>query len=370
MQVLQQALHDLDRAWHDWAIGKRGMPRFKRRTGEQSFRDPQGVWAKRSSKRFGVVKIKGVGQMRVRLHRPISGVIKSATVIREADGTWFISLTVQRRSRERKPNGLPPVGVDLGVVVPVATSDGELIGKGLQTLRLKERERLLRLERQLARCKRGSHNRQKVLLRINRLKARQRRRRTNFVEQVSYDLAKSHGLIAFETLAKCNMTKSAKGTVDNPGRNVAQKAGLNRAILDRSWGKIQTRSEQKAPKHGSYVVYAPAAYSSQECPACHAVDAASRVSQSRFVCTTCGYAAHADVKAAITILERALGRGLIPAVAGGTPVAASQGYKPGRRVRAAVESSGKPSLGSRNTRRGQGRSLLRNPAEASPVTAW
>jgi putative transposase len=146
------------------------------------------------------------------------------------------------------------VGVDLGVVVPVATSEGELIGEDLRTLRPKETERLLRLQRQLARCRRGSKNRGKVLLRINRLKARQRRRRREFVEQVSADLTRSHGLIAFEALAKRNLTRSARGTVDDPGSNVRQKAGLNRSILDRSWGKLQTRTERKAAKAGAVVV--------------------------------------------------------------------------------------------------------------------
>ncbi len=359
MQVLRQKLRDLDRAWGRWATGKGGMPRVKKRTGEQRISDPQNVWARREGKRFGLVKIQGVGQVRVRLHRPISGTVKRATVIGEADGKWFISLTVERRTHEIVPNGKAAVGIDLGVVVPVATSDGELIGEGFATLRPKELERMLRLERQLARSKRGSRNKQKVLLRINRLKARQRRRRTDFVEQVSADLTKNHGLIVFERLAMRRMTRSARGTVDAPGRNVRQKAGLNRSILDRSWGQLQVRTEQKAAKNGSRVLYVPAAYTSQECPVCHVIDAASRGSRGRFVCTSCGHAGHADVKAAITVLDRA------PTLfAGGTPVTACQGSTPGRRKAAETPASGR-GLGSRNQRRGQGRSTLRNPAEAS-----
>ena len=272
MQVLQQSLRDLDRAWRSWACGKGGMPRFKKRSGAQRICDPQNVWARRASKRFGVVKIQGVGRVRIRLHRPLSGTVKRATVTREADGPWFVSLTVRRRTHVVAPNGKPAVGVDLGVVVPVGTSDGDLIGQDLQTLRPKEQERL---QRQLARCQRGSRNRGNVLLRINRLKAHQRRRRKEFVEQVSAELTKNHGLIAFEALEKRSMTRSARGTVDNPGRNVRQKAGLNRAILDRSWGQLQTRTEQKAGKAGAVVVYVPAAYSSQQCPVCHTIDAAS-----------------------------------------------------------------------------------------------
>jgi putative transposase len=359
MQVLQQSLRDLDRAWGHWVCGKVGMPRFKKRSGELRICDPQHVWVRRASKRFGVVKIQGVGRVRIRLHRPFSGTVKRATVIREADGHWFIALTVRRRTHEVAPNSKPAVGVDLGVVVPVATSDGALIGQGLQTLRPKELERLLRLQRQLARCQRGSRNRGKVLLRINRLKGRQRRRRRDFVEQVSADLTKSHGLIAFEALQTRSMTRAARGTVDSPGSKVRQKAGLNRSILDRSWGRLQTRTEQKAGKAGAVVVYVPTAYSSQECPVCHAIDAASRVSQSSFVCTSCGHAGHADVNAAIVILER-----VSQMYAGGTPVAACQGTQPGRRT-AAAEPHGYGGRGSRNQRREQGPSTLRYLAEAS-----
>jgi putative transposase len=151
------------------------------------------------------------------------------------------------------------------------------------------------------------------------------------------------------------MTRSARGTLDSPGSNVRQKAALNRSILDRAWGALQTRTEQKARKAGAQVLYVPAAHSSQECPACHTTDPASRLSRGRFVCTSCGHAGHADVKAAITILERSL--------AGGTPVTACQGPTPGRR-KAAETPASRRGPGSRNQRRGQGQSTLRNPAEA------
>ena len=94
------------------------------------------------------------------------------------------------------------------------------------------------------------------------------------------------------------MTRSAKGTRENPGRSVRQKAGLNREILRSAWGLLVRRLEEKAP--GRVEKIKPH-YTSQRCSACGQVDGNSRESQARFVCTACGYACHADVNAAINI---------------------------------------------------------------------
>ena len=94
------------------------------------------------------------------------------------------------------------------------------------------------------------------------------------------------------------MTRSAKGTREAPGRNVRAKAGLNRGILRSGWGLLVRRLEQKAPGRVEKV---NPAFTSQRCSACGQVDAKSRKSQARFVCTACGYACHADVNAAKNI---------------------------------------------------------------------
>jgi putative transposase len=329
MQILQQTLRDLDQAWSGWLRGKKGKPRFKRKQDSCSFRDPQHVYCTRASEKWAFIKIQGLGQIKTRLHRPVSGIIKHATMTLEPDGKLYISLCVKRRTHEAKPRELPPAGADLGVIVPLALSSGETFGEDFRSLTVKEEERLLRLERQRERQKKGSNNRQKTQLAINTLKSRQRHRRQDLIEQVSSYLAKNHSLVAFEDLSVKNMTASAKGTVDNPGKNVKQKAGLNRVILDKSWGAVRTRSEQKLSRAGGAAPRVPAAYTSRKCPECHWIDGESRVSRGLFVCTSCGHAGHADVNAAKNILERALGEGAQATVdalilAGGTPVAASR----------------------------------------------
>ena len=105
-------------------------------------------------------------------------------------------------------------------------------------------------------------------------------------------------VIRVEDLQITNMTRSAKGTRENPGWNVRAKAGLNRGILGSGWGLLVRRLEDKAP--GRVEKIRPA-FTSQQCSACGHVDAKSRESQARFVCTACGFALHADVNAARNI---------------------------------------------------------------------
>ena len=188
------------------------------------------------------------------------------------------------------------VGVDRGVTVAVALSTGEMTSpKGL---RAKEAERLLRLQRRLARARRGSNRRRKVRTLIGRLKARDGDRRKDWLEKTSTDLAARFDVIRVENLNVKGMTASAAGTVQNPGRNVAQKAGLNRGILKSGWGLLAGRLEQKAPGR---VEKAKAAYTSQTCNACKHIAAESRQSQATFVCVACGHRANADVNAARNI---------------------------------------------------------------------
>jgi len=111
-------------------------------------------------------------------------------------------------------------------------------------------------------------------------------------------IARRFDVIRVEDLQIATMTRSAKGTRESPGRSVRQKAGLNRGILRSGWGLLVRRLQDKAPGRIEKV---SAAFTSQRCSACGQVDARSRESQARFVCTACGYAAHADVNAAINI---------------------------------------------------------------------
>jgi putative transposase len=188
------------------------------------------------------------------------------------------------------------VGIDRGVAVSAALSTGEMLhAPGLTT---REKARLLRLKRKLARARRGSNRRARVRLAIARLRARETDRRRDWAEKTSTGIARRFDVIRVEDLQIRHMTRSAKGTAENPGLNVRAKAGLNRQILRSGWGLLVRRLHDKAP--GRVEKITPA-FTSQRCSACGHVDRKSRESQAGFRCTACGYACHADVNAARNI---------------------------------------------------------------------
>jgi transposase len=135
-------------------------------------------------------------------------------------------------------------------------------------------------------------------LAIARLKARETDARKDWVEKVSTDLARRFDVIRVEDLKIRNMTRSAKGTVEAPGRNVRQKSGLNREIMRSAWGLLVSRLEDKAPGRVEKI---NSAFTSQRCSACGHVAAESRKSQAPFACVACSFACNADVNAARNI---------------------------------------------------------------------
>jgi putative transposase len=317
-QVLQQTLRDLDTAYSRFFSGHAGYPTFRSRWAKQTFTVPQRATCTRTSKRWGTVTLPGahkVGlagderRLRVRMHRSLGGTpTGKITYSCEPDGTWWVVVhTAAHPSREVRPSGpRTPVGIDLGVKIPVATSAGEFVG--YRPLAPKEAERLRRLQRQLARQQKGSRNRAKTRLAIAKLQARARRRRVDFARQTAVSLCRAHDLVVFEDLRIAAMTRSARGTVHTPGRNVAAKSGLNRETLNVGWGQLVEQTLRVAKSHGTRVVMVDPRHTSQTCPACETIDPASRVTRSRYVCTQpgCGYTGHADTGAAINILNRGL----------------------------------------------------------------
>lgn len=301
--VLQQTLMDLDRACREhgtwnvkWRSGRRWSP---------SFRFPAGnlIEVQRLGRKWGRAKLPKLGWVRFRWSRALGGAVRSATVSRDGKH-WYISFLVEdgRTTPERHVSA-SAVGVDRGVVIAVACSDGAIFDRPFTTTA--ERRRHLRLQQKLARQKKGSANRADTVAAIGRLRRRERQRRRDFCAQVAHRLASRHGTVVLEDLRTKNMTASAKGTRAEPGRNVTQKAGLNRAILDKGWNLFELALQNVARQNGCQVVKVPAAFTSQTCSRCRAVDPASRESQARFRCTACGYSENADLNAASNILYAA-----------------------------------------------------------------
>jgi putative transposase len=167
-----------------------------------------------------------------------------------------------------------------------------------------EDERLRRLQRQLGRQVKGSRRHEKTKLAIAKIYARQARRRHDFAHKVSHTLATTHSLVGTEDLKVKNMTASASGTVENPGKNVAAKRGLNKAIMEQCWGLISELLDYKCEWYGSYHNKCSAVYSSQECSNCGHTHQDNRKTQALFKCVECGHTAHADTNGAKVIKKR------------------------------------------------------------------
>ena len=232
----------------------------------------------------------------------MQGEVRKVTVSREADG-WYVSILTAREVDEPALVQGDAVGADVGVVNAVVLSTGERFG--VPSLSPGERERLRRLHQRLARGVKGSASRARTKRAIAGLHLRARHRRADALHKITHHLTSHHRLIVLEGLRVRSMTRSARGSLEAPGRNVRQKAGLNRAILEVGWGELRRQVAYKAPRAGSSLVLLENfAFTSRECSACGFTAATNRRSQAEFVCGACGHAEHADVNAAKNILAR------------------------------------------------------------------
>ena len=294
--VQQQALRDFSQAMASFFSGTHRKPTWRKAGRNEGFRvvavKPGQV--RRLSRHVGELWIPKVGWVRFRWSRAVPAA-KSYRVTLDRAGRWHLAFAAVP-APIAGPGAGKVVGIDRGITVSAALSTGETLTVPRPG---SPRQRRLRcLQRKLARAKRGSTRRARVKLAIAKAKARQADIRKDWAEKTSTDLARRFDLIRVENLNVRGMTRSAKGTLKEPGSRVAQKAGLNRGILASSWGLLVRRLQDKAPGRVEKV---NPAYTSQRCSACGHVAAESRKSQALFVCVACGFACNADVNAARNI---------------------------------------------------------------------
>jgi putative transposase len=299
--VQQQALRDFTQAMAAFFSpgNPAGRPSWRKAGRDEGFRiaGRRGrQWdVRRVSRKTGQVWVPKAGWVRFRWSCPVPPGAKSYRVTRDRAGRWHVAFAVIPAPVPAPGNG-QAVGIDRGVAVSAALSTGELLH--VPALSGREQIRLRRLQRSLARAKRGSNRRDRVKEAVARLRARETDRRKDWAEKASTGIVRRFDVIRVEDLHITNMTRSARGTWDSPGRNVGQKAGLNRGILRSGWGLLVRRLGDKAPCRVEKV---RPAFTSQRCSACGQVDRDSRESQAVFRCTACGFACNADVNAAKNI---------------------------------------------------------------------
>jgi len=298
-QALQQVLMDLDRAIRE-AFDKKNPKRFpvfkKKRKSIDSFRLPQGFKVEQCNGRIFLPK---VGWVRYRNSRRIEGKQKQVTVSRSHDG-WYFSVQVEVKFHEAPIHpSRSSVGIDRGVKQFAALSDGTIIDAGNP---LKSRlGRIVRLQRKLARKVKFSNNWKKQKGKISKLHGRVADARRDFLHKATTSISKNHAIVVMEDLKIGNMTRSAKRTIENPGRNVKAKSGLNRAILDQGWGEFKRQIGYKLEWAGGELMLINPAYTSQECSVCHHLSPENRKTRDGFECVACGHVADADVNAAKNI---------------------------------------------------------------------
>jgi transposase len=262
--VQQQALRDFVQAMAAFdPQNPAGRPSWRKAGRDEGFRvvavKPERV--RRLSRKTGEVWVPKAGWVRFRWSRAVPAGVKSYRVTMDRAGRWHVAFAAI-------PAPIPPpgngqvAGIDRGVAISAALSTGDLLhAPGLTA---PQRNRLLRLERKIARARRGSNRRARVKHAIARLRTRETDRRKDWAEKASTDIARRFDLIRVEDLQIKNMTRSAKGTRENPGRNVRQKAGLTGAScgpggacssaawsrkLPAGWRRSNPRSPASAARH-------------------------------------------------------------------------------------------------------------------------
>ena len=244
-----------------------GSPKLNAKTGKQVM--GRSVVVQKLNRRWAQVKVPGCGWVRFRLSAQGKGaVLPDAKTFRVTfrNGQWHIAFAVIPEPTPAPRTG-DVIGMDRGVTITAALSDGRKLN--CPQLTVKERAQIRKHERRAGRAKKGGPEKAAEYAKVAKLKAREANRRKDWCKKTSTMLARTYDLVRFEKLNIKNMTRSAKGTVEQPGKRVAQKSGLNRAILAQGWGLLRQRTEHKAPGRVEDV---PAPYTSLRCSACGWID--------------------------------------------------------------------------------------------------
>ncbi|GAA2265626.1 RNA-guided endonuclease TnpB family protein [Glycomyces scopariae] len=319
-EVQQQALRDFDQAVTRHIRSGFGKPTWRKRYRHEGFRvigtdrvpafevdgtpklNTRGkqvksrlVRVERLNRRWARVNVPGCGPVRLRLTKGRGCPAAKTFRVTYRNGEWHAAFAVEPDPKPAPETGAV-VGVDRGVVITAALSDGRTLN--CPQLTTAERARYRKHQRRAARAPKNSDRQAAEYAQASKLKAKEAARRRDWVEKTSTMLATEFDVIRFEKLDIKNMTGAAKGTMVRPGRNVAAKAGLNRAVLAQGWGALRARTGQKAPGRVEDV---PAPYTSLRCSRCGWTEKRSRKSQAEFSCVSCGFVCNADLNAAINI---------------------------------------------------------------------
>ena len=346
-EILRNGSYKYITAYKRFAQGLGGTPNRKKAFGRQSvmitselfyFDDNNKTNDNKLSKNHTINignKKFPLGKLKFKAHKEYN-LPKSITISVNPSGHWFISFNSEEivnnevdnldgqitRTKEelmyefslRKDLDEIVVGLDRGVVVPVATSNNSNYSIDNKVLaRIAEKEfRAKRYQRKLSRQQLGSKNRNKTKKKIGKLKQYQTNVRQDFCHKTSHDLISNpnNQVFVLEDLKLKNMMAAPKPKQDTKGNYLpngrAAKAGLNKSLANSSLGLVKQFITYKAVKRNKLVLFVNPAYSSQECSECHFIHKDNRLTQSIFKCTSCGHEENADSNAAKVIKYRGI----------------------------------------------------------------
>ncbi|AOJ67099.1 cytosine methyltransferase [Burkholderia ubonensis] len=300
VHTLQHALKDMERAYKNFFAKRAAFPKFKKKGQRDSFRypDPKQIKLDQDNSRIFLPKL---GWLRYRNSRDVLGAVRNATVS-QSSGKWFVSIQTEREVEQPIPQATSAIGIDVGIARFATMSDGTYFAP-LNSFKRHE-TRLRRAQRAMSRKTKFSSNWKKAKARIQHIHARIGNARRDYLHKATTTISQNHAMVCIEDLQVRNMSKSAAGNTETPGKNVRAKSGLNKSILDQGWFEFRRQLDYKLAWNGGWLIAVPPANTSRTCPVCGCVNAENRLTQAQFSCIECGFEENADVVGAINVLAR------------------------------------------------------------------
>lgn len=303
--ALQNAVLKLDNAYKHFfrrvKFGeKAGFPKFKSK--HNSYQSYQSSTAKIKNSKLFLPKI---GEVKSRFHRGIiAGKVKTVTISYEAN-QYFASINYEDNSKEiLGENNGKSIGIDVGVNVFAYTSENKPINPQKEHDLTKDIASMVKAQKALSRKKRGSNNRLKAKMRLAKAHLKIKNKRDDFLHKISNILSENQ-TVKVENLQIKNMSKKAKGTIENPNMRASAKSGLNRSILQQSWGRFFEFLEYKLKRNGGELIRVNPQFTSQTCSCCGHISKENRKTRDKFKCEVCNMEFQADYNASINILNAA-----------------------------------------------------------------
>ncbi|GGX88083.1 transposase [Litchfieldella qijiaojingensis] len=295
---LQHTLKDLEKAYKNFFEKRADFPRFKRKGQSDSFRypDPKQIKLDQANGRIFLPKL---GWLRYRNSREALGELRNATVS-QSGGKWFVSIQTRRDVEPPFPQG-GAVGIDMGIARFATLSDGTFYAP-LNSFKRHETA-LRKAQRAMSRKTKFSNNWKKAKARVQKIHSRIGNARRDYLHKTTTTISQNHAMVCIEDLQVRNMSRSAKGSAEQPGKQVRAKSGLNKSILDQGWFEFRRQLDYKLAWNGGHLIAMPPRNTSRTCPCCGHVSADNRRAQERFACVECGFEENADLVGAINVLR-------------------------------------------------------------------